>query len=298
MLDGVAAGKNCVFLTIPSEDMAAGLVAEPMRLVNQRLEDRHRIRGDVLRFAGRRERIGAAGKQLDPIGAALDLFLYGGARLVGRPDDLPFERVFRCGRGRPAPADAQSRNLKSRAVDASLVDRVANLDVGVSIAMRAHVTGGGESGAQIGLRILDGNDRRFLAALLGSAVVEHVRVRVDHARQNRGPTEVDDFCSTRDFDRALGSHFCNSVAMQQHQLLSQHLTRLAVEQSAGAKRDNSRRGRTLIKASVRSGARLGASSAPRSLLRLSGQRHGHDDGSEKNDRRSVTSHRKVPPNEC
>ena len=39
MFDGVAAGDDGIFLAFAAIDMAARLLAETMRLVNQRLED-------------------------------------------------------------------------------------------------------------------------------------------------------------------------------------------------------------------------------------------------------------------
>ena len=55
VLDGVAAGGDRVLQPFAAEVVAAGLVAEAMRLVNQRLQDRQRIGRHVLRLARGRE---------------------------------------------------------------------------------------------------------------------------------------------------------------------------------------------------------------------------------------------------
>ena len=52
MLDGVAAGDDGVLLPLAAEDVAGRLLAEAMRLVDQRLQDRQRIGHLVLRLAG------------------------------------------------------------------------------------------------------------------------------------------------------------------------------------------------------------------------------------------------------
>ena len=49
VLDGVAAGDDGVLLPLAAVDVAAGLLAEAMRLVDQRLQHRHRIGQHVLR---------------------------------------------------------------------------------------------------------------------------------------------------------------------------------------------------------------------------------------------------------
>ena len=59
MLDGVAAGGDGVLEPLAAEVVAAGLPAESMRLVYERLQDRQRIRQDVLRLAGGGERVAA-----------------------------------------------------------------------------------------------------------------------------------------------------------------------------------------------------------------------------------------------
>ena len=87
MLDGVAAGDDGVLLPFAAVDVAAGLMAEPMRFVDQRLQDRHRIGHLVLGLAGGGEGVGARREQLDPIRAVLDLLAHGGARFFDRAND-------------------------------------------------------------------------------------------------------------------------------------------------------------------------------------------------------------------
>src|SRR6185312_17055158 len=103
----------------------------------------------VLRVACRRERVRAAGKQLDPVRAPGDLIAHRLARVFGTGDDGTFERIaILRRRGITDPADAERRHLVARAVDAALVDRIADRDVAVAVAVRAHVARAREAGAQ------------------------------------------------------------------------------------------------------------------------------------------------------
>ncbi len=100
MLDGVAAGDDGVLLPLAAIDVAAGLVAEAMGLVDQRLQHRHRIGQNVLGLAGRAERIGAGREQLDPIGAVLDVLADRGARFFDRAHHDARQRVLRSAGGK------------------------------------------------------------------------------------------------------------------------------------------------------------------------------------------------------
>ena len=93
-----------------------------------------------------------------------DLLAHGRTRLVHGAHDGAGERIFRDARNRrrSAPDDAERRDLISRTVEAALVDRVADLDVRIAVAVRAHVARGGEARAQVGLRILHGDQQRLL----------------------------------------------------------------------------------------------------------------------------------------
>jgi hypothetical protein len=54
---------------------------------------------------------------------------------------------------RRTPGDAARRDLRARSVDEPLVDRVADVDVGVAVVVAAHVAHRREAGAQIRLRV-------------------------------------------------------------------------------------------------------------------------------------------------
>jgi hypothetical protein len=82
------------------------------------------------------------------------------------------------------PDDAKGRNLIARPFEAALVDRVAYLDVGVSVPVRAHVPRGREAGAQIGLRVLDRDEHRLLGGHVRTSLVEHVGVSIDQPGQD------------------------------------------------------------------------------------------------------------------
>ena len=157
VLDGVAARRDRILQPLAAEYVTRGLVAEAVRLLDQCLKHRQRVRRDVLRRAVRLERVRAAGEQLDPVGAVLDLVAHRGARLVGVVHDRRAERILGRRRARLAPANPARRDLRARAVDQAFVDRVADVDVGVAVVVAAHVTDGREPRAQIGLRILRGD---------------------------------------------------------------------------------------------------------------------------------------------
>ena len=61
-----------------------------------------------------------------------------------------------------------------------------------------------EAGLQVGLRIVDRDQRRSLARHVRPAVVVDVRVHVDQARHHRGLTEIDDLDAGRDSDLDSG----------------------------------------------------------------------------------------------
>lgn len=82
MLDGVAAGGDRVLEPVAAKVVAAGLVAEPMRFVNQGLQNGQGIGQDVLSLSGGPKRIPASWKQLDPIRAFGNLIANGGACLL------------------------------------------------------------------------------------------------------------------------------------------------------------------------------------------------------------------------
>ena len=181
MLDRVAAGDDRILLTFPAVHVTAGFLPQPVRLVDERLQHRQRIRHLILILPVRRKRITSGREQLDPVGAAGDLLLHGGPRLFNRSYDGARQWIGRTRgiRRLRAPHNAERRDLVSRTVEASFVDCVANLDVAVPIAVRAHVTSRGESGTEIGQRVLHGHQHGGLGRALRGPLVEHVRMRID-----------------------------------------------------------------------------------------------------------------------
>ena len=118
MLDGVAAGDDRVALSFAAVHVAARLVAEAMRLVDERLQHGQRIGHLVLHLAVRREGIVAGGEELDPVGAVLDLLADRRAGVVHRSHDRAGQRIGRLGGWRGAPHDTERGDLKARSFDA------------------------------------------------------------------------------------------------------------------------------------------------------------------------------------
>ena len=92
------------------------------------------------------------------------------------------------------------------------VDRVADVDVAVAVAVRSHVAHRGEARAQIGLRVLNGDERRSFRRPGAAPLVVHVRVRVDEAGQDRSLAEIDDRRARRNRDAPLGPDLGDALA--------------------------------------------------------------------------------------
>ena len=149
------------------------------------------------------------------------------------------------------------------------VDGVADRDVAVSVAVRAHISRGGEARPQIGLHVLDGDQHGRFGCSVRLARVEHVRVRVDQAGQHGRLAQVDHLRARRNLDLGLRSDFGDPLTRKEHHLLRQHLAGLAVEHAAGADRDHARRwGTTLKDAAVGADARGRPRTSPRCRGRL------------------------------
>src|SRR6185503_2794402 len=88
-----AAGYDGVLLPLPAIHVAAGLLAQTMRLVNQRAQHRQRIGYDVLILAVGREGVRARRVQLDPVRTMSDLRAHSGARVFDRSNYGAGERV-------------------------------------------------------------------------------------------------------------------------------------------------------------------------------------------------------------
>ena len=111
------------------------------------------------------------------------------------------------------PGDAAAGDLEARPVEVAHVDRVADLDVAVAVAVRAHVARGGEAGLQVGLQVLNG-DRASIARVVMPAgrVVVHVRVRVDESGQHGGLAEIDHRHAGGNPDLTLGTDIRDAFA--------------------------------------------------------------------------------------
>src|ERR1019366_3382477 len=98
-----------------------------------------------------------------------DLVADGGAGFVHVVDYGAGEGIIRGGGVRRirAPDDAAGGDLIAGAFDASLINGVADGDVGEAVAVSAHVAGGSEAGAEIGLDVLDGNQHGLFGGAVG-----------------------------------------------------------------------------------------------------------------------------------
>ena len=234
-----------------------------MGLVDHRLQHVQGIGRHIVDVAGRREGIGAAGEQLDPVHAALSVLAYGRAPFLGRGDPNACERIDRnVGCDGRAPDDAASRHFEARSVEAAFIDGIAHLDIGEAIAVRAHVARRGEARPQVGLQVMDRDQGRGLPRHTGLRVVEHVRMRVDQAREHGGLAEIDHLRIVGDFHLRGGPDLAEALALQNQHLIGQHLAACAVEQATGADRHHAGGRRALIGAAFRPEARLRSGSPP------------------------------------
>src|SRR5262249_44855125 len=125
--------------------------------------------------------------------------------------------------------------------------------------------GGSETRQQICLHIGYGLEHRAFAAFLGFAVVKHVRVRIDQTGQDRRIAEIDHANSSRNANLTIGTDIGDFVAIQQYDLLCEHLSGLAVEETTSPDGDRFGRRRTFVETEISRGARLRPDTAPRSL---------------------------------
>src|SRR4051812_12996401 len=135
MFDGVAVRRDRVLQPLAAEHVTPGLSPELVRLVDDRLQHGQRILRYVLVLAVGAEGVRTARIQLDVIDTLLDVLADGGAPLVRRPDDDRGPGIGRTGGRLRAPDDAATGYLEPRAIELAVVDRVANVDVGVAVAV-------------------------------------------------------------------------------------------------------------------------------------------------------------------
>src|ERR1019366_9636540 len=128
--------------------------------------------------------------------------------------------------------------------------------------MRTHVTRRGEARQQVCVHIRYGDEHRLFSSSGGRAVVEHMRMRVDQAREDRRLTQVNDLSSRRNLDLTVRTDFGDLLTLKHDHLSRQHLARLAVEQAAGTNYHRSRNWRALIDAAISPHARGCAHASP------------------------------------
>jgi hypothetical protein len=114
-------------------------------------------------------------------------------RLLNGTHDRTRERIVRRLRitRLGAPYDAKRRHLIPRTVEQARIDGVADLDITVAVAVRAHVSRRSEPCAQVGLRVLHRDEHRRFRGPFRTTRVEHMRVRIDKARQHGCLAEID-----------------------------------------------------------------------------------------------------------
>src|SRR5437588_8445764 len=125
-------------------------------------------------------------------------------------------------------------------------------------------------------------------------------MRVDEARYDRGPAQVNDSSTCRDLHLTLRSNICDSFAHEQHNLIRQHLAVPAVEQTPRADCDEFGCRRTFKRSNIRrSHARLRPHTAPwtlftRTLRGLSAKCQCHRQHAEHCNEQRSPSHTKPP----
>ena len=147
------------------------------------------------------------------------------------------------------------------------------VDVAVAVAVRAHVARRGEAGPQVGLQVLDGDERRALAwSCFGRRVLNMcVCASMRPGSTVAWPRSMT--CTPAGIrDLTLRADVGDALAVHEHDLLRQHLAAVAVEQAAGADGDRARGRRTLQDAALGPHARLRAGEPPRALRRLARRR--------------------------
>jgi len=113
-----------------------------------------------------------------------------------------------------------------------------------------HVARRGEARPEVGLQVLDGDERRELARHARPRCVEHVGMGVDQAGKHRRLRQVNHFSSGRNPDLAFRSNIRDPFALQNDHLPREQLPRVAVEQPAGTHGDHARRRRALNDAAL------------------------------------------------
>ena len=276
VLDRVAAGRRSrtSILRPPAHDNAA---LRPSRCVSSTsaCKTGHRVGERVLVLARGGERVAARREQLDPVGAALDVLADGRARFLRRAHHRAGQWILRTVRRRGAPRDSTAGDLEPGPVESPFVDGVANLDVGVAVAVGTHVARGGEARFQVSLQVLDGDERGGLSRHAGPGRVEHVGMRVNQAGKDRRLRQVDHLGAGRYPDLAFRSDLRDAFALNQHDLAREQLPGVAVEQTAGTDRDHPRGWRTLDDAALGGDTGRRTRAAPGSRRRLHLRPDGH-----------------------
>ena len=231
MLDRVASGQNRILLSLASIHVAACLFAQPVRFVDQCLENRHRIGQFVLRLARGRERISSGRIELDPIRPVFHLVAHCRARFFYRTHHRAGQGIIRRGRVRRfrSPNDAQRRYLVPRPIDPPLIDCVADRNIAVPVSVGGHIARRGEARAQIRLHVRNGDGHRLFRRHVWLARIEHMRMPVDQPGQDCRLAQINHLRSRRYLHLTFGAHIRDLLAREHDHLLRQHCAVLAVE---------------------------------------------------------------------
>ena len=163
MFDGVpAACGNAVAQAFATECVAGhAAMVMAMRLVDDGFDFGKRKRRIDPQFSCGAERIVCRRKDFDPVRAIMNLFADSAASVIGSRDGFVAARYGDSWEadGRHDGADSLGGDLEARAREVTAIDGVAHVDIAVAFAVGAQVTRAGKSGAQIGLRFLQGQER-------------------------------------------------------------------------------------------------------------------------------------------
>src|SRR5262249_38854657 len=159
----------------------------------------------------------------------VEVLFHGGACLLYGSDHTAGQWILRCGIRRARPDDPTAGYLKPRAFETAFIDRIADIDIGVAVAMRAHIARCGEAGAEVGLKIVYSNQCRSFSRHPRLRCVEHVRMRIDQTRQNCCLAQVDDLCAGWNLYLTFRTDVGDAFALKHDDLAREHLTGLAVE---------------------------------------------------------------------
>ena len=199
-------------------------------------------------FAVGREAEAVGAVDFDEVGAVIELFADGFARFPGAVDGLNADGNGDLGRitfqaVATGGGDAARGNFHARAGNQALVDGVANIYVAIHGAFGFDVAQGGEAGFEGAFCAERGEDSAVLPGLLEEDVVvfgdvscvDHdVGVAIDEAGEDGGLAEVDDVGASGDLDLVGGRDSGDFFALDDDDLIAEHLAGADVEEMTGA----------------------------------------------------------------